>query len=344
MEEEAEPNPLLELKEIVSSRCTCKPEIETMINKAVCRCPRCVEDAHSRFKHITMIGGYKETEDETLEKIIEGIKPHKTECDCLRKYRESVKQYESWKIRNQVVEQIKSAKEKFIIGGVVNRPNQPPVFIISGIIPKRECYWCAQLLKAEEAEKERLARMPKKLLGLRYLISGVTETPEGNVYVISGVQDKKQCKCLHLYHTFMKKHGKCFKLVEAYSEKMAEDLEEHMSELAECDEGEYERQIEFTGEEEESQTEYREENNQIVTCGDKCLEAHLEENVDDEVPVTPMDTTLTVKLEFNKDRVEEVCCCAESKETQEDVGLRRLIILGKFPTDTESQYEVLKVH
>lgn len=349
----AEPDLLVKLKETVSSRCICKPEVQKTIDETVCRCKKCVELAHARFKHDLIISGHREAEGEAAERIIGGIKAHKTECECLRRYRKSVEQYESWKTRNQVVEKLQSTEQKYVIGGVVNRPNQPPVFIISGTEPKIGCP-CVQRFKEEEAERERLQKMPKKLLGLNYLISGVKETPEGNVYVISGVQEGKKCKCLRLYDAFMKKHKKCVKMSEVYDEKMKEDLEEHISELAEGDkepeiEGEEQKQenVEQIIEEQEEDIEMN--GAAIAECGSSCKEGVVNKQPRNECDcgkdtVQVTDTTLAVKLEFSKSQPEEDCVCGEpTEEKEENVELKRFIILDKFPKCKKSQYNILKV-
>lgn len=350
-----EPEPLIKLKEMASSRCTCKPEVQKTIDEGVCRCKRCVELAHSRFKHDFIISGHREAEGDATERIIGGIKAHKTECECLKMYRKSVEQYESWKMRNQVVEKLKTTEQKYVIGGVVNRPNQPPVFIISGTEPKIECP-CVQRFKEEEAERERLQKMPKKLLGLNYLISGVKETPEGNVYVISGVQEGgKKCKCLRLYDAFMKRHKRCLKVSEVYDEKMREDLEEHMSELAEGEELEMEEEEtqedgeEVTEEQEEEAASNGMDESANMECGSACKEGVVNKQPRNDCncgkeKFKEMDTKLAVKLEFNKRQPEEVCVCGETEEEkEEDVELKRFIILDKFPKCKKSQYNILKV-
>lgn len=342
-EEEEEKEHLLAVKTIASSSCVCKPEVQKGIDTTVCRCKRCVELAHARFKHDLMISGLRAAEGEAAQKIIEGVKAHKTECDCLRKYRESIQQYESWKTRNRAVEELKSVEQKFVIGGVVNRPNQPPVFIISGTEPRMECP-CVQRRREEAAERERLRKMPKKLLGLEYMISGVKETPDGNVFIISGVKEGKKCKCLHLYDKFMKKHKKCIKISELYDEKTKEDMEEYMSDFPE------EEKLE---EEEEEERGENEEVEQRVVGYDVEKEnvADVDECGCDEAPeekVEIIDTNLVVTLEINrgedKDKEGGTCVCDEEEEkVEEEVELKRFIILDKFPQSTKTQYKILKV-
>lgn len=349
-EKEAEPDDLIRLKEIASSCCTCKLETQRTVDTAVCRCKKCVELAHSRFKHDFIISGHREAEGELPTRIIEGVKAHKTECDCLRKYRESIEKYESWKTRNKAVEEMKSAEQKYVIGGVVNRPNQPPVFLISGAEPKRECP-CVERFKEEQEEKERIAKMPKKLLGLPYLISGVKETPEGNVFVISGVQTGKKCKCLRLYDAYMQQHEKCVKISEAYDKKMKEELEEYLNELIEGEEesGKEGEGIEEVENKENAQDEeIKDTVESEPVCNDvvqKEQSVHKGDRSTEKVKL--VDTNLIVKLEYNKRQSEEeICVCAEPeevKEEEEEMKLKRFIILDKFPKSKKSQYDILKV-
>lgn len=361
-EEDAPPaDPLIKLKEISSSRCTCKPETEEMIEKAVCRCEMCQEMARSRYKHDAIIAGYRAAENETPERIIAGIKTHKIECECLRKYRESIDKYESWKRRNRAVEELKTAEQKFTISGVVSRPNQPPIFIISGVEPQRECP-CVQRIREEEAERERLRKMPKKLLGLRYVISGVKETPEGNVYIVSGVKEGKKCKCLQLYDAFMKKHKNCFKIAEMYDEKMKEDLDEHVRDvLGEDKEKDWMADLESTWEPQtenfweegdkklfEEMAEQRlktEDSKSESEPSNRVCERKCEEPAEEEKP--KLDTNLIIKLEYNKNKTEEVCVSCEPKEgkmnVKKEVEMRRIIILDAFPKKRRTQYEILKV-
>lgn len=321
-----------------------------------------MELARARFKANAIIAGHREAEGEAPERIIAGIKEHK-ECDCLRRYREAVEKYESWKNRSRVIEELSSAEQKFAISGVVSRPNQPPVFIISGVEPKRECP-CVQRMKDELAERERLKNMPKKLLGLRYVISGVKETPEGNVYIVSGVQDGEKCRCLQLYDSFMKKHKKCLKISEIYDEKVKEDVEEYVNEVAEdencCVEGDDDEDGQMCGVNGPI-CEYRcidiekddgGVNDSTPVCGEKCLAPRQSSCTQEEpepVQIQEMDTSLTIKLEYNPKKSDEACICSEQKteeeekKMQDEVGLKRFIILDQFPKDEKTQYEILKV-
>lgn len=313
-----------------------------MINTSVCRCEKCLELAHSRFKHDTIIAGYRQLEDELSEKIIAGIKPHKTQCECLQNYLKAIEKYEDWKQRNSIVEKLQATPQKFIISGVVNRPNKSPVFIISGIKPKKECP-CIENFRNQQAEIERLKRMPKKLFGLEYVISGVKETPEGNVFIVSGVHNGKKCKCLQLYNTFMKKHGACLKLTELYEEKVKMDLEEHMSEF-DADE-----KVSSDEENQEKPKEETTETNVITNtpCIENCeiVDPIQEQLVQKESEGKPPIIETNLIVDDDNEQPEEVCERCEPKEDKviEEVELKRFVILDKFPKSKKAQYEVLKV-
>lgn len=333
--------------------------MQKLIETSPCRCKKCVEKAHAKFKKEFIIAGHRsaEKEGESPQRIIEGVKPHRTECDCLARYQTTVQKYEAWKTRWRVVEAVKTAKQKFVISGVSVGPDGTPVFNISGVEPKKECL-CTKRLQYEAKEKEREEKMPKKLLGLKYLISGVKESPEENVFIVSGVRAGTECKCLRLYDAFMKDHQKCVKLCEVYKEKVSRDVEEHMGELAATEfknEGENVENVEVN-EDEEKQDESQQTDTNIKTVitenketeADSKEEQYIEEQPiigDGEQPVQQTDTTFTVTLEINKNKPEKhVCVCHENDEKEEDeeVELKRFIILDKFPKTRKAQYKTLQ--
>lgn len=222
----------ISIKERVPSECVCKAEVQKIIDTTVCQCDKCLEDKRMAKRPLLIISSTKMTEDEELLPVIGGVKPTGT-CKCLSRYQENVRKYEMLKVRKQLVEEKTSLEQKYVIGGVAIGKDGKPIYTIQSTVPKKPCP-CVQMRLEQQKEQERLANMPQPIEGdLKCVIGGVKETPQGNVFVVSGVVPKPDCRCMKVYNAYDGKHKMCDTLYKKYVEKVKRDLEEYLSEVEE---------------------------------------------------------------------------------------------------------------
>lgn len=217
--------------ERVPSECDCKAEVQHMIDTSVCRCDKCMEELRKKQKTLFMIASSQMTDEEQLIPVIGGVKPRRT-CKCLERYQEYVAQYEDMKLRKAAIDELKSMCKQFIIGGIVTRPGSKPIFILGSTVPIKESP--SVILRKQQMEEERrIANMPKPIPGgLKCVIGGVRETPEGNIFMIQNVVPKPDCRCMEMYKKFQSKHERCMDLYEKYKKKIDTDIESYMQEIA----------------------------------------------------------------------------------------------------------------
>lgn len=107
------------------SQCKCKYLIEKQL-----KTESCVGEKKELPSFV--ISGLKETDvNEKVIPIIEGVKS--VDCDCLTKYQMKSAKYEEYKARHDLVEEMCSLSQKFIVGGVCMGAQNKPVFTILGI-------------------------------------------------------------------------------------------------------------------------------------------------------------------------------------------------------------------
>lgn len=222
---------LVTVKETVPSECECRAEVQKMIETSVCRCDKCMDMRRMRQKALYIIASTRQNmEDEKMIPVIGGVKPQLS-CRCLQNYEDFVKKYEELKLRKRALDELQSMSKRYIIGGVVARPGEKPIYILNGVIPVKECP-CVKRRLEQLKEQQRLANMPKPLpSGMTCIISGVKETPEGNIYMISGVRPKKKCRCEVLYEQFEREHKQCMTLYDRYSQKIQKNMDEYMRDI-----------------------------------------------------------------------------------------------------------------
>lgn len=223
---------LVTVKETVPSECECRAEVQKTIETSVCRCDKCMEMRRMRQRALYIIASTRQNmEDEQMLPVIGGVKPQWS-CKCLQNYENLINKHEELKLRKRALDELLSMRKRYIIGGVVARPDGKPIFILNGVVPVKECP-CVRRRQEQLKEQERLANMPKPLPGgITCIISGVKETPEGNVYVISGVLPRKKCNCEVLYEQFEKEHKHCMALYDRYSQKVQKNIDEYMKDIS----------------------------------------------------------------------------------------------------------------
>lgn len=208
--------------------CKCREENQKMIDAPLCDCEKCEEKRKQKSLNY-VISGVKQTESGGKISIVEGV-ALKRPCKCLHKYEKKINQYEAYSKRLELVKNLKEQQHKYVIGGVVNRP-EGPVYIISGMRPPIDCK-CAKEMRAELEEKRRLANMPKLPPGrIKYEIAGVRQTPEGCVYILNQALPIDDCDCMEVYQKYEKRHEQCLKLYEDYVKYMENDIQEYMEEM-----------------------------------------------------------------------------------------------------------------
>lgn len=111
-----------------SPRCKCKYRVKKKLRTQSCNCEKCQELNKQQPTYI--ISGLAQTEDQETVPVIEGVKDQT--CDCMPLYKRRIKRYEEYKTRHDMVEQMRSLSQKFIISGVTIGPRGKPVFTISG--------------------------------------------------------------------------------------------------------------------------------------------------------------------------------------------------------------------
>lgn len=221
-----------------SFECKCKEESEKIIETTLCQCDRCKADRadrEERKKGTYIISGLRqvqgEDDDYEMVKVIEGVKARKT-CNCLEQYYARVRMYEEMKKRFEAQQALTSLQQQYVIGGVTQGPDGQPVYMLSGTVPHHECP-CVEALRAQAEEAHRLANMPSIPLGKqKYVISGVQETEQGNVYVVSGAVATEPCPCQKMYQNYENRHNLCMEVYQKYLQKIQIDTEEYMTELA----------------------------------------------------------------------------------------------------------------
>ncbi|XP_044270889.1 uncharacterized protein LOC123015290 [Tribolium madens] len=193
--------------------CSCRKEAQKLVETPFCQCEKCKEDRkHKAEKFI--IGGIKETESEDNVRIIEGI-TNERPCLCLQQFDEKADKYEEFQARKELVCSLKQQQDKYIIGGVASTP-EGPMYVISGMRPPIDCA-CAQNARKEEEEKRMAAVMPHVPGGrIRYGITGVKETPTGNVYILDSALATEECDCMAVYQKFEEEHFPCMSVFEKY--------------------------------------------------------------------------------------------------------------------------------
>lgn len=111
-----------------SPRCKCKYLVQKKLKTQSCNCEKCQELMKQPPTFI--VSGLAQTEDQETVPVIEGVKD--LTCDCMPSYKRRIKKYEEYKTRHDMVEQMRSLSQKFIISGVTIGPRGKPVFTISG--------------------------------------------------------------------------------------------------------------------------------------------------------------------------------------------------------------------
>ncbi|CAH0560436.1 unnamed protein product [Brassicogethes aeneus] len=151
-------------------------------------------------------------------------------CPCLLNYVEKLQFYEEYKKRMAAMMKIKSQSDKYVLGGVVNTKNGP-VYLISGIRKEPDCK-CAKVIKKQLENKQMVAIMPNKPGGrVTYTISGVKETPNGNVFILSEAKDIQECPCMEMFRKFEAAHTFCSDFYDKYLNQMEDNIKDYLLEL-----------------------------------------------------------------------------------------------------------------
>lgn len=111
-----------------SPRCKCRYLVQKKLKEQSCDCEKCREMNKQPPTYI--VAGLKQTEDDGTVPIIEGVKVET--CECMTEYQRRIEKYEEYKTRHDMVEQMRSLSQKYIIGGVYMGPQGKPIFTISG--------------------------------------------------------------------------------------------------------------------------------------------------------------------------------------------------------------------
>lgn len=212
------------------SGCKCKQELERFLNHK-CTCEECNIRERHREGVTYIMGGTKTKGDKSTVNIVHGV--YEQRCDCLAKYKEKIDKLEDYRKRIEIRYNLKSQTLKYSIGGVVNGPNGP-VYVITGMRPPVECECAKAIRKKEEQEQHsrEMAKMPPTGR-IKYQITGVRHTPEGNVFIISQALAIDDCECVKLYNTYTEAHKACLDMYESFLEQTNKALEEYKSETVE---------------------------------------------------------------------------------------------------------------
>lgn len=111
-----------------SPRCKCKYRVRKKLRTQSCNCEKCQE--LNKQPPTFIIAGLTQAEDQDPVPIIESVKDET--CDCMFHYKQRIKRYEEYKTRHDMVEQMRSLSQKFVITGVSIGTGGEPVFTISG--------------------------------------------------------------------------------------------------------------------------------------------------------------------------------------------------------------------
>nr|XP_008199278.2 PREDICTED: uncharacterized protein LOC103314609 [Tribolium castaneum] len=207
--------------------CSCRREAQKLIETPFCQCDKCKEDRKQKAEKF-IIGGLKETTEDNVP-IIEGITSERP-CICVKQYDEKADKYEEFQKRKQLVCSLKQQQDKYIIDGVISTP-EGPMYVISGMRPPIDCA-CAKNARKEEEEKRMEAIMPHAPGGrIRYGITGVKETPTGNVYILDSALPTEECDCMAVYQQFEDEHFPCMGLYERYLAQTKDAYNEFMKEM-----------------------------------------------------------------------------------------------------------------
>lgn len=195
--------------------CRCKKKYKDLVEKPFCQCEKCQEERKMKAA-IFGIQGMKETEEGVIP-IIDGV-TQKKPCKCLSKYQERIKCFEKEakilcrcrKEAQKLIEtpfcQCERCKEdrkqkeaKYIIGGIKESVSENKIPIIEGISKERPCRCLKEYEDKADAYQEFQER--KKLVCSlkeqqdKFMIGGIVNTPEGPVYVITGMRPPIDCVC-----------------------------------------------------------------------------------------------------------------------------------------------------
>ncbi|KAJ8917750.1 hypothetical protein NQ315_005201, partial [Exocentrus adspersus] len=206
------------------SGCKCKQELDKFLEHK-CTCEKCNETLREEPTYI--MGGSTATETGTIP-LIQGI--YEQRCDCLERYMEKIDRLEKYRKRIEARYNLKSHSLKYTIGGVVNGPDGP-VYVITGMRPPVDCE-CARALRRKQEEElhlQEMAKMPPTGR-IKYQISGVRHTPEGNVFIISQALPIDDCSCMKLFDTYAEAHKACLDAYENFLLQTNEELEQYMAE------------------------------------------------------------------------------------------------------------------
>lgn len=126
---------------------------------------------------------------------------------------------------------LKRLDDKYVIGGVSVDGEDQPSYKLDGAVVKRECK-CVEMyrkyLEHQEYLKNR-AQIPKGRQ--QYVISGVKESPEGNVFILSQAVAMDDCHCMKIYKHYEKVHHDCMDIYNTYLKKIEEDKAAYMAEV-----------------------------------------------------------------------------------------------------------------
>lgn len=111
-----------------SPLCKCKYSLNKTFRKQSCNCEKCQKLNNKSFPPL-IISGLKQTESEKTVPVIQGVKDEA--CDCMALYEQRTKRYEEYKARHDMVEEMTSLAQKFILGGVCVSGGKP-IFTILG--------------------------------------------------------------------------------------------------------------------------------------------------------------------------------------------------------------------
>lgn len=221
---------LLEVKRRPPDTCVCKNEAEKTIETNIrlrCQCPKCREELE-RTRKLFIIAGTTVEKGDPIH-IISGIQAGKS-CDCLVRYRKKVERYENQKARLEAKTDLKSLPKKYTVSGVTSGPDGKPIYILSGVAPEKECACAQEFYERQQREARAPILDPDSP---KFIISGIQEQPNENVYIVSGVVPIPDCDCMAVYDAFMEKHSPCLKLYDRYVEKVQKDVQEYMEEIEE---------------------------------------------------------------------------------------------------------------
>ena len=207
-------------KKFHSLYCQCKEMTEIMIGNVEKK--KSLSTSNSKPTYI--ISGTKMLESSQTVSVIEGVKAAK-KCKCLESYKENVQKWEKEQRIKSIQNSLKESGKKFVITGVTVDREGDPIYILSGVSGEISCGKCKAELEKQRIENERLAQIPKTLLGRqKYQIAGIRSGPTGNAYIISGVVPVDDCDCMKLYKGFVQKHAPCMELYERYMKRTKREM------------------------------------------------------------------------------------------------------------------------